>query len=412
VTARTIQARLSPLRGAQPLADRIAQLCCEEAGYGAALLTISTEAGAVVGAHGLEPSIVEHFRRKGREASLAERKRNRARIRALAAPGADVAFIRDERAQFHHHPTASEDSGSWREDDLLFVLVRGSGGEDIGVLSLDAPSSGMAPGEAQLRDLARLAPLLDVAGPMVEVALLRERLEETEQLVKRRQRGEVVGEVAVEVAHDVNNLLTVVTLSAGFGQELTGDPKLLKRFEAIERASTRAAALTWRLLKAARPGAGEDSADLGAVVEEQRALLAAFVLQAGAHLQLARSPEPLPVRLSAGDVAQILLNLVVNAVQAGASELIEVSTDAFEERGTRFAVLQVADDGCGMDEETRARIFEPFFTTRTEGSGVGLGIVMRLVTRAGGRVRVTTAPGEGSVFRIALPLYSTTTGSP
>jgi signal transduction histidine kinase len=120
------------------------------------------------------------------------------------------------------------------------------------------------------------------------------------------------------------------------------------------------------------------------------------------------------VSADATELEQLVLNLVLNARDAmprGGTVTIETRDVRLEGGGDPplptgpYVMLAVSDEGVGMDEETQRRIFEPFFTTKPEGAGSGLGLatVDRIVQRHGGTIRVDTAPGRGTTFRVYLP---------
>ena len=119
-----------------------------------------------------------------------------------------------------------------------------------------------------------------------------------------------------------------------------------------------------------------------------------------------------PVLADAGQIQQIIVNLVTNARQAIGNEqgTITIGVSLADDRsrgvGGSAVLLRVADTGCGMDAETRDRIFEPFFTTKDvgEGTGLGLSVVHGIVTDHGGWIEVDSQPGKGTEFRIFLPL--------
>jgi signal transduction histidine kinase len=118
------------------------------------------------------------------------------------------------------------------------------------------------------------------------------------------------------------------------------------------------------------------------------------------------SPDLPPVWTDAHSLEQILINLLVNAAQAADKEdsRVELRVRTTESRQERL-MIEVADNGCGMDAETQRMIFDPFFTTkpRPEGTGLGLYVVRMLVGALQGRLEVESAPGQGSTFRVILP---------
>jgi PAS domain S-box-containing protein len=223
-----------------------------------------------------------------------------------------------------------------------------------------------------------------------------------EQLL-HAQKLESVGRLAGGVAHDFNNLLSAIGgysefLMASFDHD---DPRRSDALE-IVRASDRAAALTSQLLAFSRHQVLlAEILDLGEVVEELERLISGLL---GDDVELSTSVTPgCRVRADGGQIEQVITNLVLNARDAmpsgGKVELGVQLLDAEVE-------LTVRDTGVGMDAETINLIFEPFFTTKEAGKGAGLGLatVYGIVKQSGGGISVTSEPGEGSTFRIVLPL--------
>lgn len=385
-------------------ADRVAALASRRSGFGGALLTLTTPAGTCVGSHGLTEGEREHFRARGARASLAERRANRARLRARAFPGTGITYVPRATDEFHVLPTdaARPSVGGWHPEDGLYLLVPGADGQDIGVLSLDAPADGWVPSAEDLGRLPEVEALLRVLGPVVEARLLQAWAGERELLLLEAQRLDLLGRVAVEVAHDLNNLMTVVMGSASLARAATSDrPEAVELLDEVLSAADRAAGLAHRLLGAGRRApAGPQRTDLVAVVTSLEPLARRL---GGGVLEVAPAVDRAEVAADPGRLTQLVLNLVANARDAGAGR-IRIGVEVFEERGTRFARLEVTDDGRGMDECVRARIFEPFFTTREGGSGIGLTTVKRIVDELEGRIRVESAPGRGATFRIELPV--------
>ncbi len=243
----------------------------------------------------------------------------------------------------------------------------------------------------------------------------RRRLEER---IQHSQKMEAVGLLAGGIAHDFNNLLTVI---AGHTEILLSDMQtghqLRADVMAIRDAGERATRLISQLLSFSRKAVVEPRVlDLNRVVESISEMLGRLL---GEHITLSADLDPglSPVRADAGQMEQLLMNLAVNArdaMSANGRLLIKTTNVTVREGDTRsypdcepgrYACLSVADTGCGMTEEVRARIFEPFFTTKGLGKGTGLGLatVFGIVRQAGGFIDVRTAPGRGTEFRVLLP---------
>ncbi len=293
--------------------------------------------------------------------------------------------------------------------DTPFLLVSGSIGEDAAVAILKAGAQDYMAKE----NIRRLVP-----------AVLRELRETGERKARRRaeeqlrqaQKMEAVGQLAGGIAHDFNNLLTVI---GGYSDLLLmtipeGGPHR-KEIAEIRKASERATALTRQLLTFSRREAFRPVVlDLNTVVAEVHKMLQRLI---GASVELATVPGPDLGRVKAdpGHMEQVLMNLAVNARDAMAEkgrltiQTYNVSTSAGKPiedlPAGNYVALEVADTGCGMSEEVLDHLFEPFFTTKGVGKGTGLGLatVYGIVKQSGGAIRVLSAVGAGTTFRIFLP---------
>ena len=243
----------------------------------------------------------------------------------------------------------------------------------------------------------------------------RDLLERTES-----QKLAAIGQLTGGLAHDFNNLLGVVVGNLDFlGEKLPGD----KHQTAALDAALRGAEVTRSLLAVARRQPLEvEVHDLNALVAEMVPLL---VSSAGSPALLVSNlhPEPLPARLDASGLSNVVLNLVINARDAldGRQGEKRITLTTFRQgvsepihglaRGT-YAVLEVADTGSGMSDAVRAQAFEPFFTTkdRAHGTGLGLAMVFGYAQQLGGTATIDSTEGTGTHVRVWLPLDESPSG--
>jgi PAS domain S-box-containing protein len=241
----------------------------------------------------------------------------------------------------------------------------------------------------------------------------RKRLEER---LRHAEKMEAVGQLAGGVAHDFNNLLTAILSYAGLVRDALGPghPSVPDVRE-IEGAGVRAAALTQQLLAfSRRQRVAPHVVELRRVVAGLERILRRVLPENVALCVEAQAPGT--VFADPAQLEVVILNLAVNARDAlpgGGTIRIRVfeAEEGAADPGDGevppgpLAVLEVRDDGVGMDAATRARIFEPFFTTKPPGRGTGLGLatVYGIVSQSGGEIRVRSEPGRGSAFRVYLP---------
>jgi PAS domain S-box-containing protein len=248
-----------------------------------------------------------------------------------------------------------------------------------------------------------------------------------EQLAQA-QRLQAVGKLTGGVAHEVNNMMTVVI---GFGrfvlQQLAGHP-LRGDLEQMLRAASRAAGITQQLLAFSRQQVLRPSVIAVEPLVENLASLLRQLLGADKSLELRLSGEPLYVFADAGQLEQVLVNLVANARDAmgpGGQVSIETTQKALDETYARshlevaiapgpYAALMVTDTGVGMSPSTLARVFEPFYTTKAVGEGTGLGLatVYGIVKQSGGYIWLYSEVGLGTTVKVYLPLTNATERAP
>ena len=235
--------------------------------------------------------------------------------------------------------------------------------------------------------------------------------------IERVERMETVGRLVGGIAHDFANILTMIS---GYSDILLGrigekDP-LRPELDEIREAANRGARLTAQLLGFTRGQKSERRpVDLNAVVRDLERMLR-LVAGESVELDLALSPDLDPVMADPSQMEQVIMNLVLNArdaIPAAGRIRVETANREISEAMARESgmpagacvTLSISDNGHGIAPDALDRIFEPFFTTKEKGRGTGLGLstVQRIVSEAGGQIRVHSAPGEGSTFTICLP---------
>jgi signal transduction histidine kinase len=236
-----------------------------------------------------------------------------------------------------------------------------------------------------------------------------------EEHLNRAQKMEAVGAFAGGIAHDFNNILAVIRGYADLAKAFSRpDSPVAGHVTKIIRSVDRAAAVTKALLAFTRRRAPETrTVDLTRLLRDQKFLLKPL-LKSKVELEISTDGPPLFARVDPDLFGQAIINLAINARDAmPAGGQLKLSIDCPPSAvalppvvgSNGWARVMVADTGVGMDSETREQAFEPFFTTKGSGKGSGLGLAMvhRIVTQAGGSISVTSAPDCGTTFTIFLP---------
>jgi signal transduction histidine kinase len=237
----------------------------------------------------------------------------------------------------------------------------------------------------------------------------------TEQLEQAR-RMEGIQRLAGGVAHDFNNILTIIL---GYSEMIGGDPaaseKVRQDARAMVEATGRATALTRQLLQFSRR---QEVQRQTVSVRDLLVLLEPLLRRSipeNIVLHVTPADDPLFTHIDPAQLEQVLVAMAMNARDAmphgGALSIsakqMDVAAEGHAVPAGSYVLVEVTDTGEGMSEHTRQRVFEPFFTTKAKGAGTGFGLatVYAIVTHSDGCVRVTSAPGRGSTFSVYLPRH-------
>ncbi len=274
------------------------------------------------------------------------------------------------------------------------------------------------------------APVLDDGGALQgaivvnqDITALKRAEDERRKLdmqIQQTQKLESLGVLAGGIAHDFNNILMAVLGHADLAlEEISPLSPARDNLMEIERAARRAAELCRQMLAyAGRASFALERVDLRELIEEMAHLLKTTISKK-AVLNLRFDKELPSIQADAGQMRQIIMNLIINASEAvgersgainialgaahcDAEYLKQTELDDDLPPG-RYLCLEVADTGCGMSPETRARLFEPFFTTKFTGRGLGMAAVLGIMRAHGGAVKVYSEVGRGSVFKLFFP---------
>lgn len=245
-----------------------------------------------------------------------------------------------------------------------------------------------------------------------EVGLLIQKFNTMEEQLARKSKEllrtkklAAIGTLAAGVAHELNNPLNNINLSAqmlvketgdscpGFVQEIVGD---------IVSQTVRVKRIVEDLLEFARGREPrKQQVDLGEIIAGAYRLVSATMNTEGVRLSVDSKPGGIAVEVDPEQMERVFINLFTNAVQAmsGRGELKVIS-----ERGSDHVMIKIADTGRGMPSDAAEKIFEPFFTTKDKGTGLGLAIVFNIIKKHGGDIEAESGEGRGTTFTITLPV--------
>src|SRR5262245_22523995 len=243
-----------------------------------------------------------------------------------------------------------------------------------------------------------------------DCAELERRILDLQQQLAQAQKMSTVGALASSMTHEFNNILTTIINYAKLGLRHKDAATREKAFDKILAASQRASKITTGMLSYARRGSDRrEPTDLVALVQEVLILVAKDLQVHRVRLQTNFAGHPVVAEVNAGQIQQVLLNLIINARQAmssGGQLTVQVLPCA---EGT-VGEISVRDTGHGIPAETLRKIFDPYFTTKTAdaqgqgGTGLGLAMAREVIEAHQGRIRVESAVGQGTTLTLKLQL--------
>ncbi len=261
---------------------------------------------------------------------------------------------------------------------------------------------------------------ITVSRDITDRRLAETQRRELEHQMQQAQKLESLGIMAGGIAHDFNNLLTPILGGATLAlMDLPRDSVARNRIQMIQKAAHRAAALTNQMLAyAGKESLLVEVLNLSKLVGEMGQLLESGVSQK-AEILYELSDDLPPIEADAAQLSQVVMNLITNASEAigDGNGRITIRTGVIEADRTylsntiprddlregTYVYFEVADTGCGMDADTRARIFDPFYTTKFTGRGLGLAAVLGIVRSHEGAIELESVPDLGTRFRVLLP---------
>lgn len=236
---------------------------------------------------------------------------------------------------------------------------------------------------------------------------------EAERTKRRSESLAAVGQATAQVAHEIRNPLGSIRLGVSMLRDSVNDAEALNTIELVERGIKHLNKLVVDVTQFSRQKELERSTvDLHESLQSSIDLIADKIVEKNATVEKRFASNNIAGHWDPHQLRQVFVNVIGNAVDASpenssvfiVTELLPAETNGDGKQSRHYARITIADYGKGMDKATRDRIFEPFFSTKKRGTGLGLAIVKQIVEQHGGRISVASEPGEGSKFKIDLPI--------
>ncbi len=234
-----------------------------------------------------------------------------------------------------------------------------------------------------------------------------------ERTLRRSESLAAVGQATTQVAHEIRNPLGSIRLGVSMLRDSVNDAEALNTIELVERGIKHLNKLVVDVTQFSRQKELERSTvDLHESLERSIDLVTDKIREKNATLEKHYMSRSIVGQWDSYQLRQVFVNVIANAVDASqeneavliSTEMLAPEADGDGQPPKHYARITIADHGRGMDKATRDRVFEPFFSTKKRGTGLGLAIVKQIVEQHGGRISVDSEPGEGSKFRIDLPV--------
>lgn len=235
----------------------------------------------------------------------------------------------------------------------------------------------------------------------------RKELAETQAQLFQSSKMAAVGQLAAGVAHEINNPLGAIALNISSVRKAISDERLQKRLDIMENATAKCKDIVQQLLRFSHPAFNApEKVNVRDLISSTLTLMEFHLRKENIDLQL-RVEEPIIIIGNLGELSQVITNILMNARDALKSTppehrriiILKVSGKAEK------AVIEISDNGPGIDESVKERIFEPFFTTKGVGEGVGLGlsISFQIIKKYKGEITVMSQPDRGTSFILSFP---------
>lgn len=354
-----------------------------------------------------------------RKASEDALRKSEATVRAIFENALDGIVIFDDNAVFLEANEAAALLFGTPRAELVGKCLRDFGGEGFDTERRRMRSSSVGRGKFNLCCPDGRERMVDYCFkanilPGRHLGVMRDITEQQqlEEQLRQSQKMEAVGRLAGSVAHDFNNILTVINGYAELIELRTGDDGLRSKAAGILSATTKASSLTKQLLAFGRKQVvAPVLLNLASVISDLSSMISCLVGAETQIVTLTRKAAGL-VFADQSQMEQVLLNLVTNAHEAmPGGGTLTITLDRINSQMIGLEIppgdyvrLSVQDTGMGVEPGIKSRIFDPFFTTKPTGSGLGLSTVLGIVTQAGGYLTLDSLPQQGSTFSIYLPL--------